>query len=237
MTEINIGDKVRFLNDIGGGTVSGFQKGGIVLVEDEDGFEIPMRQEEVVVVNDDKQKKTVAAPVAAPVVTPQPKPQNIIKPVVQPKPVVVEDEEEETLEARVLRLEMTIKKLQRRIERLEDAKALREKIKAEDIRQREEKRLQMDDVIEIDLHASELLDTTAGMSAGDIKDYQMQTFRKVMDEHLKDKGRKIIFIHGNGEGVLRKAIMDELRRSYKKCEWQDASFQQYGFGATMVIIH
>ena len=35
--DINIGDKVRFLNDIGGGIVSGFQKGGIVLVQDEDG--------------------------------------------------------------------------------------------------------------------------------------------------------------------------------------------------------
>ena len=33
-TILNIGDKVRFLNDVGGGKVSGFQKGGIVLVED-----------------------------------------------------------------------------------------------------------------------------------------------------------------------------------------------------------
>lgn len=49
--ELNIGDKVRFLNDVGGGIVAGFQKGGIVLVEDEDGFEIPVRQSEVVLVS------------------------------------------------------------------------------------------------------------------------------------------------------------------------------------------
>ena len=41
------GDKVSFLNEVGGGVVTGFQGNGIVLVEDEDGFEIPMRENEV----------------------------------------------------------------------------------------------------------------------------------------------------------------------------------------------
>ena len=47
---INIGDKVRFLSDVGGGIVRGFQKGNIVLVEDEDGFEIPVPAKECVVI-------------------------------------------------------------------------------------------------------------------------------------------------------------------------------------------
>ena len=34
------GDKVRFLSEVGGGKVAGFQGKNIVLVEDEDGFEI-----------------------------------------------------------------------------------------------------------------------------------------------------------------------------------------------------
>ena len=38
---MKIGDKVRFLDSIGGGKVTGFQGSNIVLVEDEDGFEIP----------------------------------------------------------------------------------------------------------------------------------------------------------------------------------------------------
>ena len=50
---MNIGDKVRFLSEVGGGRVSGFQGKDIVLVEDEDGFEIPMLRKEVVVVDDD----------------------------------------------------------------------------------------------------------------------------------------------------------------------------------------
>ena len=37
--KINIGDKVRFLNDVGGGIVVKFLKNNMVLVENEDGFE------------------------------------------------------------------------------------------------------------------------------------------------------------------------------------------------------
>lgn len=234
MMEINIGDKVRFLNSVGGGKVTGFGKGGIVMVEDEDGFEVPMLKSEVVVVP--TEERSTKAFIAKPTpVAPKPVAAPVVKTVLPAAPE--EAEEEESLEARVLRLEMTVRKLQRRLERLEDAKALREKVKAATMEQREQKRQQKDDLIEVDLHIGELLDTTAGMSAADMKDYQLGVFRKTMDEHLKDKGRRIVFIHGNGEGVLRKALIAELRRSYKSCEYQDASFQQYGFGATMVIIH
>ena len=50
MTDIKIGSRVRFLSDVGGGKVVGFQKGNIVLVEDEDGFQIPTLMSDVVVV-------------------------------------------------------------------------------------------------------------------------------------------------------------------------------------------
>ena len=48
---MKIGDKVRFLSSTGGGIIAGF-KGKIVLVEDEDGFQIPTPVNEVVVVED-----------------------------------------------------------------------------------------------------------------------------------------------------------------------------------------
>lgn len=47
---IKIGDRVRFLSDVGGGIVAGFQGKGIVLVEDEDGFQMPVPVNEVVVI-------------------------------------------------------------------------------------------------------------------------------------------------------------------------------------------
>ena len=99
------------------------------------------------------------------------------------------------------------------------------------------KKSNVHEVIEVDLHAHELLETTAGMSAADIKEYQLGVFRKTLDAHIKHKGQRIVFIHGKGEGVLRNAMIQELKHKYKNCSFQDASFQQYGFGATMVIVH
>ena len=88
----------------------------------------------------------------------------------------------------------------------------------------------------VDLHASELLETTAGMSHSDILNYQLDHFRKTLKKHEKEKGRKIVFIHGKGEGILRQAIINELRYRFKAYTYQDASFQEYGYGATQVTI-
>lgn len=127
-------------------------------------------------------------------------------------------------------------------ERRPDAKAMEKEMrrkKAVDRPQvrrviRKEKR--NGDVIEIDLHIHELVDTVAGMSNADMLNLQIDEFRRIMDENLRNKGQKIVFIHGKGEGVLRQALMKELTHRYKGHEVQDASFREYGFGATQVTI-
>ncbi len=90
--------------------------------------------------------------------------------------------------------------------------------------------------LEVDLHIDSLLDSTSGMDNSAILNHQLDAFRKVMDENRNKKGVKIVFIHGKGDGVLRSAIVKELQAKYKTCRYQDASFREYGFGATMVII-
>ncbi|MDE6379647.1 MAG: DUF2027 domain-containing protein [Muribaculaceae bacterium] len=92
-------------------------------------------------------------------------------------------------------------------------------------------------LIEVDLHIGELVDTTAGMENKDMLQLQLDTVRKTMREHSKRKGQKIVFIHGKGDGVLRKAVRDLLKKEWPKADLQDASFQEYGFGATLVTIH
>ena len=47
---MKVGDKVSFLSETGGGVIAGFQGKDIVLVEDADGFQIPIPISEVVVV-------------------------------------------------------------------------------------------------------------------------------------------------------------------------------------------
>lgn len=88
-----------------------------------------------------------------------------------------------------------------------------------------------------DLHISELVDSTAGMSNADMLNLQIDTFRRIMDENLRNHGRKLIFIHGKGEGVLRQALYKELNYRYKGHDVCDASFREYGYGATQVTIH
>ncbi len=92
------------------------------------------------------------------------------------------------------------------------------------------------DFLEIDLHAGELLDNLNGLSKADILNYQIDTFRKVMDQNLQNIGAKIVFIHGKGDGILRSALMKELNHRYKGHDVADASFREYGFGATQVTI-
>lgn len=91
-------------------------------------------------------------------------------------------------------------------------------------------------IIEIDLHIDVLLDDTTGMGNTEMLDYQLDVFRKTMEKYKRNTGQKIVFIHGKGDGVLRKTLLEELRRKYRTCLSQDASFREYGYGATMVII-
>ena len=137
---MNIGDKVRFLNDVGGGKITAFRSGGIVLVEDADGFEVPVHQNEVVVIEDTPQKvekkpefKKVEKYATSKVEKQESSTLNG-KEYLKSKTVEHADEEpseeqegvmDEQLEARMVRLEMTIQKLEARIARLEAENNLR----------------------------------------------------------------------------------------------------------------
>lgn len=141
---MKIGDKVRFLNDVGGGKITGFRQGGIVLVEDEDGFAVPMPQHEVVVIEEDTtkvEKKPASPKMMAGAQSGQSEPaternekskkeesQSLNgKEYLQSKTVVPAEEDvvDEQLEARVTHLEMTIQKLEARIALLEAENNLR----------------------------------------------------------------------------------------------------------------
>lgn len=116
------------------------------------------------------------------------------------------------------------------------ARAMHEKHDDAPVRRPEPRKQPRNEIVEVDLHIHELVDTTAGMSNGDMLQLQLQTFRDTLEQHKGEKGRKIVFIHGKGDGVLRRAILDELQRRYKHYDYQDASFREYGFGATQVTI-
>lgn len=54
---LKVGDRVRFLNAVGGGVVKGIKDRNIVLVEDEDGFDVPVPVSELVVVAEEQDRR------------------------------------------------------------------------------------------------------------------------------------------------------------------------------------
>lgn len=347
---MKIGDKVRFLSEVGGGIVTGFQGKEIVLVQDEDGFDIPMLIREVVVVETDDYNLRRKPSVSQPKVEEPPKP---VKPEIASRPTEVRGGD--VLNVMLAFVPENIKEISNTIfeaylvndsnyylyyvytsaegnvsktrshglvepnmklfleefgrdslnelERIsvqfvafKDAKTFALKpavnveiridtvkfyklhtfqssdyfeeptliyeivkndiptkqvyVSAEDIqiallKKKEEKPKSQpivgkprsgNSIIEIDLHIDSLLDDTTGMENSDILNYQLDKFREVMEMYKQKREQKIVFVHGKGEGVLRKALIDELKRKYPSAKYQDASFQEYGFGATMVTI-
>lgn len=345
---MKIGDKVRFLNTIGGGIIKGFQGKDVVLVEDESGFEIPMLQKEVVVTqaaNQEQVRQSVKASAAVQQIAYQEEPEEEYE--------IVETKEGEQISAHLVYLANDIKNLStsnfdcylvnesnfylsynymselptgwisrangviepntklfleefekqelNNIERVclqfiaykkdkpfilkeatskelkidttkfyklhsfkdndffdesaivytvinKDAKkedvhfsaeAIKQAMMQKEVTKPNYKRSLSkgkNEPIEVDLHTAEILENTAGLSNADILEYQLKIFRDTMVQYGKKKGQRIVFIHGKGEGVLKNAIINEIRKNFKSTTYQDASFQEYGFGATMVTI-
>lgn len=92
------------------------------------------------------------------------------------------------------------------------------------------------DLVEIDLHIHELLDNFNNLSNAEMVTVQMNKFNEEMGKAIKSDVKKIVFIHGVGNGTLKNELRRELQRKYSKYTMQDASFREYGYGATMVII-
>jgi len=89
---------------------------------------------------------------------------------------------------------------------------------------------------EVDLHIHELVDDESGMSDHDKLQLQLDVFHKEMKTAIKEDFRRIVFIHGVGSGSLKLKLRSELQHQYKKYQFQDASFKEYGYGATMILL-
>lgn len=97
-------------------------------------------------------------------------------------------------------------------------------------------RKQEADLVEVDLHIRELIESTVGLSNAEILEIQIGRFRSEMETAIGNRAKRIVFIHGIGQGTLKAEILKELNAKYKKYYVQDASFIEYGYGATMVIL-
>lgn len=89
---------------------------------------------------------------------------------------------------------------------------------------------------EIDLHIEELVDSHYGWTNRQILDHQLRCFRQFMSKARINKVRRVIAIHGVGEGVLRFELREWLKRQ-SDLEFLDADYKEYGQGATQVNLY
>jgi dsDNA-specific endonuclease/ATPase MutS2 len=92
------------------------------------------------------------------------------------------------------------------------------------------------EIVEIDLHINELIDSSAGLSNSEILQIQKDKVESEMKQAIQTGVKKIVFIHGLGQGVLKQEVISLLKTKFRKYFFQDASFKEYGYGATMVIL-
>lgn len=89
---------------------------------------------------------------------------------------------------------------------------------------------------EIDLHIQELIEDHSDLSNKEILDIQISRFITALDVGIISGTKRMVFIHGIGNGRLKLEVVKTLNQKYPKLRYQDASFKEYGYGATMVII-
>lgn len=90
------------------------------------------------------------------------------------------------------------------------------------------------DMMEIDLHIENLIDSHKGMQNYQILEVQMANFRRSLNTAISRRLKKMVVIHGVGEGVLKQEIRKELKEFYPHFDFYDASYQEYGYGATEI---
>lgn len=120
---------------------------------------------------------------------------------------------------------------------------LTDKAIAEAIKQKEKPTLAKEvkktepEIEEVDLHIHELIDDWKDLTPGEILKIQLARFETALEGGLNSPATKrMVFIHGVGNGKLKYEITKLLNSKYPKLRYQDASFKEYGFGATLVFL-
>jgi hypothetical protein len=192
--EIKKGDKVRFLNEVGGGVVIDVFSDGTATVEGEDGFDMRYKLTELMLVmsrEDEMEAYNNKLPDLA--------------------SILAQDVDEKRQKA--IQEQFDIK--------YSNARATNQKRRGEHM--------------VIDLHIHELVDDQSGLQDRTKLDIQLNHFERMMRIAGEQRVRRVVFIHGVGQGVLRHQIRSRLEMYYPDCSVRDGNPREYGAGATEVL--
>ncbi len=190
--KFKVGDKIRFVDQVGEGVVSSVLPNHHVLITDEDGFDYTVHEREIMLVSNSG-SESLSYERAMP-------------------------SDSEIFEKNVDR----------------------EKLEAEEKKfselYKEKHASKKGNFMEVDLHIHELLENTRGMDNGEMLQHQISHFERMMKSAERKKISKVVFIHGVGEGVLKREIHNLIEQYYPNCSTQPADHREYGYGATEVRI-
>ena len=194
MQKVKVGDRVKFLNDVGEGVVIKVET-STAIVEDESGFDHEYDLAELL-------------------------------------PVGGEVEEEERYGNNLPDMSEV---LARDISE-EKQKKLQEAFDIKYANERATNQKRRGEFMEVDLHFHELVEDMSGLKDRTKLDIQLNHFERMMRIAAEQRIRKVIFIHGVGQGVLRHQIRSRLEMYYPECSVRDANPREYGSGATEVLL-
>lgn len=90
--------------------------------------------------------------------------------------------------------------------------------------------------LEVDLHFDKLVDFPKNYDSHRRLQLQLHTARRTLDKARRGKIKKVILIHGVGQGLLKEEVHKLLERM-DHLSFYDASYARYGRGATEVELH
>lgn len=190
--KIKVGERVRFLDEVGEGVVTALLSAVEAMVEDESGFERPHRLSKLVpvVARDEAQSYQRHLPSVAAILQQEANPQR--------------------------------------------QRAIEKNFKAQ--YQEAARTWAANGTVEVDLHAHELVDSTAGLDPATILELQLAHFERMLRVAIEQRTPRVVFIHGVGQGVLKHEIWQCVDRYYPECSCRYADPRRFGAGATEVSI-
>ena len=242
-----IGDKVKFLNAVGGGVVTKVSP-DFVFVQDETGFDMPMPPSELI---------RMADMSGAGKMFNQPVPGQL--PSVEEARMQTERQSKAAAQAEELnrklkekftghaddattdqlrdenrRLRSQVATLQDQVHRLKQQLEQLQKLNARKLNDNILSQYMVrPDEAEVDLHIEALNEHPERLSDVEKHELQLRFFRTCLNHAIINHVKKVVFIHGVGRGVLKSDIQRELEQ-YDGLHYMDAPSTLYGAGATEV---
>lgn len=93
-----------------------------------------------------------------------------------------------------------------------------------------------DEEARVDLHIEQISDEHHRMNAMEKLNRQVSFFQRILQSAITNKVKRLVIIHGVGEGILKAEVRRELKQ-YDYIDVEDAPIAHYGVGATIAIIY